>query len=201
MKVVGLTGGIGSGKSTVATIFEQLGVPIYDSDSKAKKIYNSAFVKEKVIELLGEHAYLNDVPDFAFIASKVFSNTELLSNLNAIIHPAVNEDFQIWLEEKLKQGVKWVIKESALLIETKAFLECHSVILVSCPEEIRIQRVMKRNAISRAEVKQRMKNQTSDALRLPHSEFCVVNDENSALIPQIIEIYRILNLRFGSFNA
>ena len=95
MKVVGLTGGIGSGKSTVATIFEQLGVPIYDSDSKAKKIYNSAFVKEKVIELLGEHAYLNDVPDFAFIASKVFSNTELLSNLNAIIHPAVNEDFQI----------------------------------------------------------------------------------------------------------
>jgi dephospho-CoA kinase len=141
---------------------------------------------------LGELSFKEANPDFAFISSKVFSDPLLLNELNAIIHPAVKEDFKLWLDEKAHQGESWVLKESALLIETKAYEKCHSVILVSSPEEIRIERVM---------LKRRIQNQIGDDARMPHAEFCINNDGQTALIPQIVNIYKILNSRFGNSHS
>ncbi len=201
MNVVGLTGGIGSGKSIVAQVFSQLGICVYDSDQRAKELYFKDFIRKRVIELLGELSFKEANPDFAFISSKVFSDPLLLNELNAIIHPAVKEDFKLWLDEKAHQGESWVLKESALLIETKAYEKCHSVILVSSPEEIRIERVMLRNSFSKEEVKRRIQNQIGDDARMPHAEFCINNDGQTALIPQIVNIYKILNSRFGNSHS
>ncbi len=160
MKIVGLTGGIGSGKTKVAFFFENKGVPIYIADEKAKILTNSSeFIRKKMIALLGKDAYISDKINRDYIAKKIFSDKILLQKVNAIIHPKVTEDFLKWCS---KQKGPYCIKESAILFENGNYKSCDHNILVTAPETIRINRVMKRDQLTEFEIRNRMKNQWSD---------------------------------------
>lgn len=160
MKIVGLTGGIGSGKTTIASLFKKKGIPIYIADERAKYITNtSKLVRKNIIKLLGENSYQCHKIDRNYVAKKIFNNEPLLQKINAIIHPKVAEDFKKWLK---KQKGPYCIKESAIIFENGSYKFCDYTILITAPEEIRMQRVMKRDQLSILEIKSRIKNQWSD---------------------------------------
>ena len=189
--IVGLTGGIGSGKTTVAHLFETMGCDIYNSDDKAKEVYFQSEVKVRVIELLGKEAYLDEYEiNKKYISKKVFSNTELLHQLNQIIHPAVKSDF-ILFKSKLPLGTI-IIKESAILFETGIYKDLEKTILVTAPLEVKIDRVKKRNSTSEEDIKKRMSAQWTDEQKAPLANFVIVNDGIKALIPQVIKIIQQL---------
>tara|TARA_R110000850_G_scaffold277086_1_gene422456 strand:- start:202649 stop:203239 length:591 start_codon:yes stop_codon:yes gene_type:complete len=172
MKVVGLTGGIGSGKSTVANIFKDLGVPVYIADKEAKKIMNTPTVVKKINRLLGESSYIEGVLNRSYIASKVFNDKNLLDQLNTIVHPEVKKHFKKWLKE---QKGTYVIKEAAILFENGGYKDCDKTILVTAPETLRISRVMQRDKISENEVKERIKNQWPDVEKTKLADVVVEN--------------------------
>lgn len=173
MKVVGLTGGIGSGKSTVAKMFLELGVPVYNSDERAKKLMNtSAEIKNKIVAFLGKESYHEEKLNRAYIAKKVFNDTTLLAQLNAIVHPVVREDFLKWTGE---QEHCYVIQETALLFENNAQHLYDSIILVTAPKEERISRVVSRDNGTREQVIARMNNQMDDEEKLNLSDFVIEN--------------------------
>lgn len=185
--LVGLTGGIGSGKSTVAQIFKSLGVPVFNSDDEAKQIVNThEEVKKQIITEFGE-VYINGKLDNVKLAEIVFSDEEALKKLNSIVHPAVGTMFKKWVAENQQQPV--LIKEAAILIESGAYKELDKIILVKASEQTRIERVMKRNNVSEEEVRERMKNQLSEEEKVPLCNFFIDN-ENEMLIPQVLEIYK-----------
>ena len=189
--IVGLTGGIGSGKTTVANLFETMGCVIYNSDDKAKEVYFQSEVKGRVIELLGKEAYLDEYEiNKEYISKKVFSNTELLHQLNQIIHPAVKSDF-ILFKSKLPLGTI-IIKESAILFETGIYKDLEKTILVTAPLEVKIDRVKKRNSTSEEDIKKRMSAQWTDEQKAPLANFVIVNDGIKALIPQVVTIIKQL---------
>jgi dephospho-CoA kinase len=185
--IIGLTGGIGSGKSTVAKLFETMGCAIYNSDDRAKELYFKPIIKQAVIQLLGNESYLNEmVIDKNYISKKVFSDTKILHQLNNIIHPAVKEDF---IQFKSKFPLNTIIvKESALLFETGIYKDLNYNILVTAPVNIKIERVMKRNSVSKSDIEKRMQAQWTDELKTPLANAIIVNDNNTALIPQVISI-------------
>ncbi|KSA13959.1 dephospho-CoA kinase [Maribacter dokdonensis] len=173
MKVVGLTGGIGSGKSTVSKMFLELGVPVYNSDERAKKLMNtSAEIKNQIISFLGKESYHEEKLNRAYIAKKVFNDTTLLAQLNAIVHPVVREDFLKWTGE---QEYCYVIQETALLFENNAQHLYDSIILVTAPKEERISRVVSRDNGTREQVIARMNNQMDDEEKLNLSDFVIEN--------------------------
>lgn len=187
MKIVGLTGGIGSGKSTIAKWFLEKGISVYDSDLQAKKLMNESFeIREQLIELFGDEVYLNDELNRKFIASQVFENKDLLEQLNQIVHPAVFRNFRIWVQN---QSAPFVIKEAAILFESGGYKDCDYVISVVANEELRIQRVMARDTVSREEVLNRIENQWTDELRKVNSDFIISN--NSDLNELKIEFEKI----------
>ena len=189
--IVGLTGGIGSGKTTVAHLFETMGCVIYNSDDKAKEVYFQSDVKPQVVELLGNEAYLNENEiNKNFISKKVFSDTNLLQQLNAIIHPAVKEDF-VQFQSKFPLNTI-IIKESALLFETGIYKDLNYNILVTAPIDLKIERVMQRNSFSKTEIEQRMKAQWSDEQKSPLANAIISNDNQTALTPQVISIIETL---------
>lgn len=160
MKVVGLTGGIGSGKTTVALFFKELGVPVYIADEEAKKLTNkSKVIRKKIIALLGKEAYISSGINKKFVANKIFNDKELLKKVNKIIHPKVAKHFKKWVE---KQEGTYCIKEAAILFENDSYKLCDHVILITSPVEDRIKRVKKRDQISRKEIENRIENQWSD---------------------------------------
>ncbi len=160
MKIIGLTGGIGSGKTTVAKMFAELGTPVYIADIEAKKLTNSSkFIRKKVIELLGEKAYTNDGLNRKYVADKIFNDKNLLQSVNNIIHPKVALHFKNWVS---MQNGPYVIKEAAILFENGGYKDCDLIILVTAPKEIRINRIIDRDKTSKYEIKQRMANQWSD---------------------------------------
>jgi len=173
MKVVGLTGGIGSGKSTVSKMFLELGVPVYNSDERAKKLMNtSAEIKNQIIAFLGKESYHEEKLNRAYIAKKVFNDTTLLAQLNAIVHPVVREDFLKWTGE---QEYCYVIQETALLFENNAQHLYDSIILVTAPKVERISRVVSRDKGTREQVIARMNNQMDDEEKLNLSDFVIEN--------------------------
>ncbi|MBB4119705.1 dephospho-CoA kinase [Mesonia hippocampi] len=174
MYIVGLTGGIGSGKSTVAKMFRALGVPIYISDEEAKKLMDSSEeIKQQLVKLLGEKALTpKNIPNRPFIAQKVFSDKNLLERLNKIVHPVVEKHFSIWVE---KQKTAYVIYESAILFENNAQNKCNYIILVTAPAETRIKRVMERDGVTKAQVEERMKNQWDDKQKQKLADFIIEN--------------------------
>ncbi len=185
--LLGLTGGIGSGKSTVAKIFLALGIPVFNSDDEAKSIVNTdEDVKQKIKAEFGE-VYLNGKLDRAKMAAIVFNNAEALKKLNGIVHPAVGKKFKTWVVENNNKPI--LIKEAAILIESGAYKEMDKIVLVKASEETRINRVVKRNNVSEGEVKERMKNQLSDGDKAKYCDF-VIDNEDQMLIPQVIEIIR-----------
>lgn len=173
MKIVGLTGGIGSGKTTVAGFFRDLGIPIYIADEAGKRLLStSEEIREKVTDLFGEGAYTDTEPNRKFIASKVFSDSSLLTKLNKIIHPAVEKDFSKWLEN---QSSEYVIYEAAILFETGGYKKCDFNLLVTAPIELRFKRLMERDDSSREEIKQRMDNQWGDEKKAKLADFIIEN--------------------------
>ena len=187
MKIIGLTGGIGSGKSTVANMFKELGVPVYNSDERAKYLMNTSLeIKSQLIKLLGEEAYKGDKLNRSFIAEKVFSNTNLLAELNGIVHPIVRNDFIDWTK---KQDYSYVIQETALLFENKAQDLYDSIILVTAPKETRIIRVVDRDKSSREQVIARMNNQLDDEAKLNLSNYVIENIDLERTSSNVLQVH------------
>lgn len=187
---VGLTGGIGTGKSTVAKLFEVLGAKVFNSDNNAKQQYFVPEIKQHVIALLGDGCYLPDGSlDKKYISAKIFSNTTLLQKLNGIIHPAVGKDFKAFVRSN--QGTL-IVKESALLFEVGLEKDLDRVILVTSPLELRIERVMKRDNLTREEVMNKIKSQLSESEKIKRGALVINNNEKEFLIPQAIKIYKEL---------
>lgn len=188
--IVGLTGGIGSGKSTVAKLFEVLGCAVFNSDEAAKLVYFDKQVKEKVKALLGNEAYVNETTlNKPYISSKIFSNTELLHQLNNIIHPAVKICFTGF---KAENSSKIVIKETALLFEAKIDTEVDKIIMVAADDELRIQRVMHRDGLSRQDVMNKIQSQLPQNEKIKLSHFVIYNNEEEFLTTQVLNIYNKL---------
>lgn len=200
MKLIGLTGGIGSGKSTVAGLFRTLGIPVYESDSRAKFLMNNdPGLRQQIVALLGSESYTSQHEiNRAWIASKVFNNPPLLSQLNGIVHPAVFQDLVDWIALDTQQQAPYLIQESALLFEEDLAKRFRAIILVVAPAEARIDRVMKRDGITRDAVLRRIENQWPDDRKIPLSDFIIYNDGEHALIEQVMDIDKmILHLTNG----
>ncbi|MFN3939634.1 MAG: dephospho-CoA kinase [Chitinophagales bacterium] len=189
---VGITGNIGSGKTTVCRLFEILGIPVYYADVRAKELLNTdAAIKRNVIQLLGADVYDTDgVLELKKVASKVFTNPELLQKYNAIVHPAVMRDGESWRQQF--RNVPYTLKEAALLFESGSYKVIDKIICVTAPESIRIARVQKRDHVSAQEVLRRIQNQWSEEEKRALSDFLITNDGTQLLIPQVMEIHRQL---------
>jgi len=187
---IGITGGIGSGKSTVARIFETLGIPVYYADDAAKKLMNSdVLLREKIINAFGEASYKEGKLDRQFLSSLVFNNPEKLNLLNSIVHPATIEDASNWM---LQQTSPYSIKEAALIYESGAQKSLDYVIGVAAPEPIRILRTMNRDHISKEDVIARMHRQMEESIKMKLCDFVINNNEQVLLIPQVIELHEKL---------
>ena len=186
--IIGLTGGIGSGKSTVAKIFAQLGIPVLDADATAKAIMNEDHsVKTKLIELFGEDAYKENQLNRPYIAQLVFEDAFKLQQLNAIIHPITIQYAKEWAS---KQSAPYVIKEAALFFESGSSEGVEKIIGVTAPKHIRIQRVMQRDQITREDVIKRMEHQLEDSLKMKLCDWVIQNDDMHLLIPQVLAIHQ-----------
>ncbi|WP_290697340.1 dephospho-CoA kinase [Lacinutrix sp.] len=190
MITVGLTGGIGSGKTTIAKSFEALGIPIYIADDEAKKIMNTSKVlKRKLIALFGESAYLNNELNRPFLAKAIFNDKALLKKMNAIVHPKVGAHFIKW---KNKQKAPYVIKEAAILFENGSYKNYNYIITVTAPEKIRIERVLKRDNASVEKVKAIIANQWKDELKIKLSDFVIVNTNLKTTKMEVLKIHKKL---------
>ena len=192
MLKVGITGGIGSGKSTITSLFHNLGVPIYNSDERAKWLMsNDVDLMDQIKILFGQESYSNNKLNRAHLANIVFQNHDLLKQLNAIVHPLVKIDFENWL--LLQKNEPLVIKEAAILIESGAYKELDILIVVFANKEIRIKRVMNRDNVAKEDVEKRMKTQLSDSERLKFAHYSIENNKNqSNLKRQVGELYKQL---------
>ena len=190
MKKIGITGGIGSGKTYISNIFKSLGIPLFNSDIEAKILMNSS---KKLISQIkkefGEDIYTNGNFNKEKLSSIVFSNSDKLQKLNSLVHPIVKEEFNNWCK---KQTSPYVIKEAAILFESKSHLGLEAVICVSAPLELRIKRLFKRDNSSEMEIKKRIENQISQEEKEKLSDYIIVNDERNLLLPQIIKIHEKL---------
>jgi dephospho-CoA kinase len=193
MMVIGLTGGIGSGKTTVAKMFNKLGVPIYIADLEAKKIMNnSKIIREKLIQLFGNEAYTKNCLNKSFLANKIFNDNDLLIKMNAIVHPKVRLHFKRWLK---KQNTPYVIKEAAILFENGGYHECDYVITVIASRENRMQRVMQRDNSTIDSVKAIMDNQWRDEDKVKLSHYVIDNNNLTKTENQVKIIHqKILKL-------
>ena len=188
MIIVGLTGGIGSGKTTVVKMFNELGVPVYIADLEAKKLMNtSKIIKRKLLELFGDEAYVDGKLNRPFLANKIYSDKELLIKMNAIVHPKVKAHFIKW---KKKQDFEYIIKETAILFENNSYQDCNFVITVTASEEDRIQRVISRDNSSSEKVKAIMNNQWSDEEKVKLSNFVIENANLSKTENQVRIIHQ-----------
>lgn len=191
MKIVGLTGGIGSGKSTAARMFADLGVPVYNSDLEAKQLMHTSIkVKEQIINLLGKDTYVNNVLNREYIAQKVFADASLLKQLNNIVHPAVRKHFLEWTK---KQKAPYVIQESAIIFENQNQDFYDYIILVTAPLEVKIDRILKRDNTTREKILSRMDNQWTDEKKEKMSDFKLINEDIVKLRLKIKEIHCILS--------
>ena len=192
MLKVGITGGIGSGKTTVCYIFECLNIPVYYADDRGKWLMNNdPGVKEAITDLFGIHAYLNDGNlNRKYLADQVFQNQALLNQLNAIVHPAVAKDTRAWQSQQI--NVPYTLKEAAILFESGGHHHLDYVIVVDAPEALRIDRVMHRDGISAEAVKARISKQMPTAKKRAMADFIIENDGHRLLVPQVLAIHRQL---------
>ena len=191
-KIIGLTGGIGSGKSTIAGYFAALSVPVYIADDEAKKILFTPDVVEELRSAFGDAVFIGDVPDRAKIAALVFNEPLQLAKLNSIIHPKVAEHFKSWVIDNI--GKLFVIKETAILFESGSYKDCDFIVTVTAPIDVRIQRVMDRDGISRDKVLQRIENQWDDQKKISLSNFIISNVDLELSKKQVVDIYNSLNI-------
>ena len=188
MLIVGITGGIGSGKTTVCGIFAALGVPIYYADARAKEVMVTD--QQLMIDItrnFGDAAYQNGVLNRQFLAEQVFSNKDKLAVLNGLVHPAVGRDFMNWLLSH--QQFPYVVKEAAILFESGAYKAVNTTVLVTAPEDVRLQRVMQRDGVAEAEVRKRMTNQWPEERKVELANHTIINDGKHLLIPQVLALH------------
>jgi len=185
---IGLTGGIGSGKSTVAKIFEVLGIPVYYADDEARKLMNeNENLKQQIIKLFGAESYIDGKLNRKHISSLVFNNKEKLAVLNSITHPAVIHHGEEWMR---KQNAPYAIHEAALIFESGSNKNLDYVIGVSAPESLRIERTMQRDNIPKEQVLARMKNQMDEKEKMQRCDFIIYNDEQQLILPQVLGLHR-----------
>lgn len=191
MLKVGITGGIGSGKTTVCRIFEVLHIPVYYADDRAKELMQSDLkLIASIKEIFGEQAYAGGKLNRPYISSKVFTNKALLARLNAAVHPAVAKDAELWMSQY--KDLPYVLQEAALLFESGWHLRLDKIICVLAPPELRISRLKARDKATYEEITARMKNQMSDERKAELSDFIIYNDGQHRLIPQVLAVHRIL---------
>jgi dephospho-CoA kinase len=191
MLKVGITGGIGSGKSTVCRVFEWLGIPVYDADDRAKWLMtHDAALREDIIALLGAAAYLPDGSlNRPHIAGLVFQDSGILKKLNSLVHPAVHRDGELWHQA---QNAPYTLREAALLYESGGYRLLDKMIVVTAPVELRIQRVTARDGSERTAVEARIAQQWPEEEKAALADFIIRNDGQTALLPQILAIHRHL---------
>ena len=193
MLSVGLTGGIGSGKTTIAAVFDALGIPVYNADAAAKRLMNEdEMLKAQLLDIFGEGLYKKNQLDRAFLANIVFGNKEKLAALNNLVHPLTIADAAQWFQ---KQTSPYAIKEAALIFESDSWKDLDAVIGVSAPETVRIQRVMKRDNIDAQQVAARMAQQMDEAQKMSKCDYIITNDDVSLVMPQILKIDQLLRER------
>ena len=195
--IIGLTGGIGSGKSTIAKIFANLGVPVFDADSTAKHIMNtSSVIKENLIAAFGDEVYIKseikqhsvtpiEILNRSYLSKIVFSDPFKLEQLNTIVHPIT---IQAALDWAAVQTAPYVIKEAALFFESGSSFGAHKIIGVSAPKSLRINRVMKRDHCTKEEVEKRMMHQIEESLKMKLCDWVIINDDQQLVLPQVIEL-------------
>ncbi|AUC76055.1 dephospho-CoA kinase [Olleya sp. Bg11-27] len=189
-KIIGLTGGIGSGKTTVANFFKDLGVPIYIADTEAKALMNrSKVIKRKLLKLFGDQAYIDNKLNRPFIASQIFSNKTLLKEMNAIVHPKVAKHFANWVE---KQKSAYVISEAAIIFENGSYKKYDYIITVVAPEQVRLNRVLKRDDSSKDKVQAIINNQWTDKQKTELSNFVITNTDLEDTKLQVGKIHKLL---------
>jgi len=191
MLKIGITGGIGTGKTTICKIFETLGIPVFYADEESKKIlFHDSDVNEELRTIFGKEIFTEGIPDRKKIADIVFSDREKLEQLNAILHPAVIRKSEEWFHEQ--KHAPYAIKEAALIFEVGGERNLDKVIVISSPEEISIGRIMKRDNVSEEEVRLRMGNQLAQEVKEKKADFLIVNDDRQMLIPQVMNIHNHL---------
>ncbi len=190
---VGLTGGIGSGKSTVAKVFEVLSVPVFYADAATKEMMNSDLIlRQHLVAAFGEQTYINNVLNREYLASVVFNDSEQLGKLNAITHPAAIAAAERWFAQ---QTTPYVVKEAALLFESGSSSGLDYIIGVSAPLPVRILRTIKRDAATREQVLKRMDKQIEESIKMKLCDFVLINDEQQMLLPQVLKLHEaLLNL-------
>lgn len=187
---IGLTGGIGSGKTTVARIFQTLGVPVYFADQEAKRIMNEdELLRQQVIEHFGKETYKNGRLDSKYLAAIVFNDRKKLDLLNSLVHPATIRDGEAWMS---RQTTPYAIKEAALIFESHSQEYLDYVIGVSAPEPLRILRSMQRDGIGREAVLARMSKQIQEVIKMRLCDFIIYNDEQQLVIPQVLQLHEKL---------
>jgi len=189
--LIGLTGGIGAGKTTVAAVFKTLGIPVFNADEVAKELMQtSPVIKEQLINTFGKQVYAaNGILDKTYLAGIVFKDKYQLELLNAIVHPITIQAAKDWAA---KQSSPYVIKEAALIFESAAADGLTAVIGVSAPLNLRIQRVMERDACSKIEVEQRMRHQISDSIKLKLCDWVIQNNEQDLVLPQVLKVHEAI---------
>ncbi|MFT4154418.1 dephospho-CoA kinase [Parafilimonas sp.] len=188
MLKIGLTGGMGSGKTTVSKIFSVLGIPVFYADDAAKTIMNEdAGLKQSIINLFGQAAYMNNELNRKYIAGIAFNDKFKLEQLNALVHPVTIAAADEWMNA---QTSSYVIKEAALMFESPAAASLDYVIGVYAPQHLRLQRVMNRDNTTREAVLARMHNQLDETIKMKLCDFVIINDEHTAVLPQVLALHK-----------
>ena len=188
--IVGITGGIGSGKTTVSKFFIEAGMPVYYADKEAKALMNcSKTIRRKLIEIFGNDAYINDKINRSFLRQQIFENKTLLKKMNAIVHPKVASHFEKWVK---KQDAPYILKEVAIIFENNLQHQYDYIITVIADKEQRIKRVMKRDNVSKSTVISIINNQLSDTEKVKKSNFVIINNDLDTAKQKVLEIHNKL---------
>lgn len=191
--IVGLTGGIGSGKTTIAKMFHELGISIYIADIEAKKLmHTSDAIKKELIAAFGEETYVNGELNRSYLSSIVFNQPKELLKINAIVHPRVGQHFKDWYEARSDE--KYVIKEAAIFFENDSYKQCDKIITVVAPIEERFRRILLRDTTTREAVQDRMNNQWSDEKKIALSDYIIYNEDLAKARDQVIKIHQEISL-------
>ena len=196
---IGITGGIGSGKSTIAKVFSTLGIPVYYADDAAKRLMNAdEELKKNIQKQFGPETYKDGLLDRSYLGKLVFNDPYKLDLLNKLVHPVTINDASVWM---MKQSTPYVIKEAALLFETSAQEGLDYIIGVFAPGHLRLHRTMQRDKVSKEEVEKRMERQIDENIKMKLCDFIIYNDEQQLVIPQVLALhYRFIKNRFGIRN-